>query len=260
MRGTLYGELKHPAIAVVGVWDPILPQHRVLFKFLATEAQRKSLSSLVIVFDPPPGVHLYGKQNWPIYTDVKTRINFVQMFGVSAVLRLHFTKQDLNGGAAEFFEAVSSYVTLQELWLGAKQSLGRGDGGATPTIRKLSEERGIVLNLMSDVQLPTTDALRLLAVGRPREATKLVGMPPFRTRPRRAKVETVWQPGTYYALPYNSLTSKAVGSPMPIEINGDNRDLPCFNWPDRQIKYLAFVLGPGDQAAEAQEPRIAAAG
>jgi FAD synthase len=249
MKATVYGKIVGPAIAVVGVWDPLLQAHQELFEQVCCQARRNGLTSLVIVIDPDPALVMRGAGKWPVYDDVQTRIQRLFTVGIDAVLHLRFVQDDLNAGVAEFFTLVAVHATLAELWLGAHQTIGRGPNGSQQAIVEAAERRGIQVQRLPLVRLmpPPYDIRQSLAAGRVAEVVSLVGRPPVRSRPRSDLRRLAWRPGQYQAVPLPGLTAAASASPIEIELVERPRGLPVFQWPDRGIKYLAFVSGPADR-------------
>ena len=49
------GTTHQPSVAIVGVFDPILPAHLDLFAEVRAYAQVRGLQPLVILIDPDPG-------------------------------------------------------------------------------------------------------------------------------------------------------------------------------------------------------------
>jgi FAD synthase len=249
MRATLYGKIVGPAIAVVGVWDPLLHAHQELFERVYCQARRNGLTSLAIVIDPDPALVMRGAAKWPVFDDVRTRIQRLRSAGIDAILHLRFVQDDLNAGVAEFFALVEAHATLAELWLGAHQTIGRGPNGSQQAILEAAEQRGIQLYRLPIVKLlpPPYEIRQSLAAGRVAEVVSWVGRAPIRSRPRSDTRRLAWCPGRYRALPLASLTAPTTEAPLEIELVDRPRGLPTFQWPHRDIKYLAFVAGPADQ-------------
>ncbi len=249
MKATVYGKIVGPAIAVVGVWDPLLHAHQELFEQVCCQARRNGLTSLALVIDPDPALVMRGAGKWPVYDDVRTRIQRLFTAGIDAIIHLRFVQDDLNAGVAEFFTLVNKHATLAELWLGAHQTIGRGPNGSQQAIFEAAEQRGILVHRLPLVRLmpPPYDIRQSLAAGRVAEVVSLVGRPPVRSRPRSGLRRLAWCPGQYQALPLRGLTTTTAESPIAIELVERPRGLPAFQWPDRGIKYLAFVSGPADR-------------
>jgi FAD synthase len=246
MRAKLHGQVSGPCAVAVGTWDPFLPAHRELIEQLSSEARRNSLASVVVLIDPPPSLFVWGHHDWPIFDEVRTRIKLIFGCGVDAVLLIHFTKADVNAGAAEFFTLLQSHVTVAELWLGTFQTLGSGLRGATAAVNELAEEQGIHMVRLPPLRLETQDVRRLLAAGRLQEAGRVVGRAPIRRRPNAHTVRLAWLPGRYRVVPLTSALDSAREGPFSVELASEVQGTPSLLWPDRTIRYLAFVAGPAD--------------
>jgi FAD synthase len=249
MRASLFGELCAPAVAVVGVWDPLLPAHLELFEQLCAYAHGHGLDPLAIVLDPDPGVLRFGAARWPTYDEVHTRIRLIRRFGPKAVVRASFTSAGLAATAAELFAAVRSRVTLAELWLGAHQPLGAGDAGSPETVARLAIEYGVRI-----VRLPETGVAsvggqvrRLLATGHVRGATELVGRPPVRSRPRSGRLAMAWHPGHYRVLPCRAPLAPLGERELEVSLDTQSDGRAGVGWPVSSASHLAFVSGPADQ-------------
>lgn len=248
MKARLLQQIRGPAVATIGSWDPILPAHRRLFGRLGRHASKSSLTSLVILLEPPPPLFLGGPMRWPRYDDLRARVALVRSSGVQAVLLVRFAADDLALGAAELFDLVRRHVQLDELWLGSTQSLGRGLPGSQSTITKLAEERRIRLSLLSPPRngLVGSTVRDLLQDGRVREAARIVDRPPTWGRPRGGDLRLAWAPGWYEVAPLETPSSKPCGPPLRVQLVADRKRLPRLTWPDDAIPWLAFLRGPGD--------------
>lgn len=248
MRASLHGRLSGPAVAVVGVWDPLVPAHRDLFEQVSCHAERAGLSSLAVLIDPDPALVMRGRADWPVYDDARARGARLRAAGIDAVLRLRFEHGDLAYGAAEFFDLIGVLATLRELWIGAHQSLGRGPLGSRDTIARLAQERGISLCPLPPVRLLPSgyDVRQALASGQIARAATMVGRHPVRSRPSRGKLRLAWQPGIYRVLPLSSPIAPPRGTPIEVELVADGNGVPGLAWPNPDAPYIAFVEGPGD--------------
>ena len=242
------GRVTQPVVAVVGVWDPFLVDHQDLFAQLCAHARQHALSASVVVIDPDPVALLHGAAQVPVYDDLATRIALMRDCQLDAILRLRFAKQDLMAGAADFFAALQGTVQMQELWLGARQTLGSGASGSFQAIQECAAEHHTAIQRLPDVSLKA--AVRtiraLLASGRVAEAAALVGRPPVRTRPRGNTLRFAWRAGAYQVAPLAAPTAHRPGVPFTLQLEPDPDGLCHATWPDRRIKYLVFLSGPGD--------------
>lgn len=246
MNARLHGRLDRPAVAVVGVWDPVFPAHRRLFEELRDEAHERSLAALAILLDPAPPALLHGPRRFPVYDEVAERIAMLRACGVDGVLRVRFRKADVFAGAADLLAVVEPHARLAELWLGAQQTLGRLDAGSYDTAERLTRERGVTLRRLPFGRVRPGSVVDLLAAGRLGEAATLVGRPPVRHRPRAERLRLEWCPGRYRVVALGRNDDGAAGSPFEVDVAKAARGLPLLAWPDRAIERLAFVAGPGD--------------
>jgi hypothetical protein len=246
VRATLHGQINGPAAVVVGAWDPFVPAHQQLIEQLSTYAREAALASVVVLIDPAPPLFVWGRHDWPIYDEVWTRIELAFRCNIDAILQVHFTRADVDAGASEFFALLEAHLTVAELWLGTYQTLGSGPRGATVAINELAEERGVRLVRLPPLRLETEDVRRLLAAGRLHEASRVVGRAPVRRRPKSLTVRLAWQPGVYSVVPLDRITAAEEGRPFSVELAPQARGVPVLQWPDRTMRYLAFVAGPGD--------------
>ncbi len=253
MKATLYGQIKSPAVAIVGVWDPFLPAHHELFSRLIRKAATRSQSSLAILLDPAPQMMMYGPSQWPLYTDLVSRAKLMLEMGLDGLLHLDFTRQDLQAGAGEFFDVVLANVNLAELWLGQYQRLGSGEAGAPEMVSQLAIQHDIHVERLQDADLGVVsrDIRNFLYSGCIQEALKVVGRLPIFARPDGLRLESGWKPGLYQARALTCWDSQPVQTQkaelIDMVLEQDQERHRFFQWPDQEIEYLAFVAGPGDR-------------
>ena len=246
MRATLHGHVSGPAVAVIGVWDPMLPAHTTLFEELRCYARERGLTALAVAIDPDPVRYLSGESELPVYDDAATRIRRILACGIDAVLRVRFCERDIDRGAADLLRVADPFIRIAELWLGARQTLGRMEAGNFATVDRLAAERQMRVLRLPERRLETRDVRRLLQSGRLAEAAGLVGRPPVWSRPRSGRLRLAWCPGPYRAFPIDDPAGGMVGSPLDVELIPDPTGVHSLPWPARRAKYLAFVLGPHD--------------
>jgi FAD synthase len=252
MKTSMYGQVSQPVMALVGVWDPFLPDHRQLFEQLVQEARARSRSPLAILIDPAPQMIMYGPSGWALYDDFDSRRELMLSFGLEAVMHLHFSRADLKAGAAEFLELIFAQIPLAELWLGKTQRLGSGPEGSPEAVAELAEEYGLYIKRLPEKDLTelTRQIRSLLGAGRVAEAQRLVGCPPVFHRPPEGdgKLEMAWKPGAYKALAVQNPARPGDGPELEITLTVGPERERYFIWPDRNIEYLAFIAGPGDES------------
>ena len=246
MKAHLHGCITGPAVAVIGVWDPLLPAHRELLERLCSHARQTSQSALAITIDPDPVQYLWGPCDLPVYHDVHVRSQQMLRCGLDGVLRVRFARRDIDATAADFFAALDPLVRIAELWLGARQTLGRLEGGNFDAITRLAEARQMCVRRLPPQRLEARQVRDLLRTGHLEEAARVVGAPPIHRRPESGKLRLAWRPGLYQALPLPSPDAALEGVPLTLPLRVRPRARPVLDWPGPHVPYLAFVSGPED--------------
>ena len=260
MNATLYGQVNKPALAFMGSWDPILPEHIQLVKRMVNEASSKGFAPLLIMLDPAPAAFLMKEnpEEWVVYNETEVRVHNLLKHGLSGVLCIHFEKKHLAYGAAEMFATICHHVELAEFWFGAKQTFGRGPAGSQPVTIRLARERNIRLYRLADLGVLEKggNVRNHLANGAPATATLQAQYPPIRTRPLNNELHLPWHPGKYQVLPITDLNqvnhiSLCNDAKLNIILRPETDSTSLTEWPDPKINYLVFVSGPQDLAVAA---------
>jgi FAD synthetase len=261
MKATLFGHITAPVAAIVGVYDPFLPQHQELILELVSSAHKRALAAVAIVLDPAPPLLLYGASEWPVYEDFQVRLRRMRRCGLDSVVRVRLSRKDLDAGAADLLEVVYSHFCIKELWLGERQSLGVGPAGSNSTISALADQHKIRLRRLPTLQRSAKriDVRQLLTSGHVAEARSAVGHPPVRSRPSSGRLRLAWATGLYRAIPLDRPEGVTTSTPLKVFVNAESTGLPSIDWPDREIRYLAFMSGPGDHPAH-KEREVAMVG
>ena len=251
MRAVQHGRIAGPAVAIVGVWDPVLSSHVPLLGNLRDRAAAAGLTSVAVLIDPAPGAasgfaRQYDTFGWPVYDSVPARIGLIRHLGLDAVVVVRFRKIDFGATAAAFLDTVRERVCLEELWLGAVQQLGPGIPGSPPAVADYAHRHGFRLTMLPRAPLGTYDVRYLLASGRVREAVHIVGHPPTWRRPRSGVLRLPWRPGRYQAVALDSPERPPDGNKINIALAARSNESATMCWPDPGIRYLAFTAGPAD--------------
>jgi hypothetical protein len=143
-------------------------------------------------------------------------------------------------------------VTIQELWLGARQPLGPGESGSPETVARLANRSGmrIVRLPENDHQVTAATVRRLLSTGQIQAAVQIMGRPPMLAQPESGRIELAWPAGRYRALALKDLSSTTGASVLDLTLTTQSDGRAAAEWPDSSATHLAFVVG----AAEWQAP------
>lgn len=253
MRAVLHGKPgRAPSIAVVGTWDPLVPAHEHMFQSLSAYGKRAALTSTVIMLDPaPPSLIPETPLDWPTYDDPATRIALIRRCGVDATLLVGFKRRDLDAPPDEFFGLLERHTRIDELWLGAHQSLGRGPASADDEVVLAASKHGITVRRLPEVDPPPAvdDARTLLKSGYLRTLSEVIGRPPVWSRPHGGKLRLPWPPGVYECVPAETPYTAGDGPVLRVRLVRGEGGLATLVWPSPQIRWLSFVAGPGDHRA-----------
>ena len=249
MELTLYGRVTGPSVATVGTWDPFTRTHDELLASLSEHARARGLGTIAVMLDPPPSALLHAR--WVLYDDARTRVDLL-LERVDGVVCVAFCQADLKAGAKELIEILSRELTLAELWIGPKQTLGSGARGSGLAIVLAARDHGIKVRRIPQRSVDGGPALarQELARGAVENATRRVGRPPTRTRPAsEAAVRLAWRPGRYRAQAWTSSGSEASeGGSIDLDLVAGGDGMSSFDWPSPSIEQLVFTRGPGDDA------------
>jgi hypothetical protein len=239
-----------PAVLLVGVWDPVLPDHLDLFRQLRDHAAARSLRPIVATIDPPPGSYVQASSMWPIYDDLPSRLALQASCGIDDTLIVEMVADDLRLTATDFLGAVTEQLALKELWLGRNQTFGSGPSGAMPAIRQFASARDISVRVLPASLTRFTCGLirQLLVSGRLREAIEVVKRPPTRSRPSSGLLSLTWAPGTYTVVSIDRSTRSVTSQSRRLTLSRAEGFASLVPWPD-DVESLAFLSGPADDTA-----------
>jgi hypothetical protein len=204
------------------------------------------MDSVIVAIDPDPVQLLPGEPIIPIYNDVLTKVKIILSYGIDAVLRIHFSKSDVDRGALELFSVIMSKIKLSELWLGASQTLGRMEAGSFTTISRIADLEQIQITRLPHQPLQTRKVRRLLGAGCVVEAAEIAGRFPTFSRPKSGVLRLAWCPGRYGVVAAKSPVEEDYKDLRKVFLVSDSSGLAMLTWPSIMIPYLCFVVGPGD--------------
>ncbi len=257
MNATLYGEVHNPVVVIAGGWDPILVPHLELVDRLVDYAREQNRASMIVMFDPSPSLFILKAANpqakWITYNEADVTMQLFFARGVDAILRVHFIKDYLDLGVAEFLTTITAHAQIAELWFGARQSFGRGEIGSQGTLISMARRQGIRLRKLAEVdtQKMGYTVRSFLQEGCPARTVEYTNTLPIRTKPLSGKLSLPWMPGLYRAIPL-----KVLVDPFHLIEQGEYETIDLIfrkkgtgsevDWPNPEINYLAFVSGPQD--------------
>ena len=244
-RVRLFGSIRRPAAAVIGVWDPLVSVHARLFGQLRRYSMVRARDTLAILLWPHPASFINPRRHWPVYDALETQVELIRSLGIDAVLVIKFSRGDADKGAAELLDEIVKWAPVAELWLGARQSLGRCRRGSSATIVAIARKHRIAVRHLPPARGDHgTSARAELSQGNLDLAISLVGRPPVLARPAQGSTLFVgWPDGTYTGVAATSALDFGASSFLPISVIPHARGSRLV-WPDRSVKWLAIIKGP----------------
>jgi len=252
LKSEFYGKVLKRAIVTVGSWDPFLSIHRHLLLEQSHEAKSRQLSSVIVILDPNPATFIKRDKVWPVFDDVAARRDFATSCGIDGILQINFRPSDLELGVDHLIDALENYITMEEIWLGASQSLGRADRGNNQHIESLAKKKGFKMKRLPKTQVEhlSEQVRRSLAVGDINTASRVAGRSPQWGRPIDDEIRLAWRPGTYLTQEISGFNPSSLhvdSSPKyKIKLKSVAEGTSVGKWPGAR-KRLAFISGPNDQ-------------
>ena len=179
------GELPHvgPAALSMGVFDGVHLGHRQLLAATRAAAAERGISSVALVFDPPPPEVLRPGVVVPRLAPLATNLELIEATGLDAALPVRFDAEMRALTAGEFIDALSPALELRALVMTPGSAFGRNRGGTPVAMRRLGRRRGFEVVIVEPLLLggapvSSTRVRGAIAEGNVSAAADLLGRPP----------------------------------------------------------------------------------
>lgn len=175
--------LQQDTVLTIGAFDGLHRGHQKLITAVVERARGTNCLSALLTFHPHPAVVLVPERAPRYLTTLGEKMALLESLGLDLVLLLPFSRQVADTPARKFMEMVSAHLRLRELWVGPDFALGRNREGNVPRLRELGRELGYEVQVYEPVLegeaiISSSRVRALLAEGRVREATELLGRYP----------------------------------------------------------------------------------
>lgn len=141
-----------PAVVTLGVFDGVHLGHRAILDTTREEATDRGLTSLALVFDPPPVEILQPGTSVPRLAPLHVNLRRIEA-QLDRAIPIHFDEEVRELSAEEFLDAVTPMVSLRGLTMSSRSAFGRDRGGTPARMRQLATERGFTLRLVDPVEV-----------------------------------------------------------------------------------------------------------
>lgn len=152
----------------IGSFDGIHIGHQSLIQQMVQSARRSSVPSVVLTFFPHPSVVLRGRRPAFYINTPGEKAEYLGSLGVDYVITHKFDYQLSLIKADEFLEWIFTRLNFQKLWIGENFSLGHQRQGNVVYLKKVGEEWGFEVNVVS----PVTEGGEIVSSTRVREALR----------------------------------------------------------------------------------------
>ncbi|MGH8015108.1 MAG: bifunctional riboflavin kinase/FAD synthetase [Candidatus Zixiibacteriota bacterium] len=140
------------AVATIGTFDGIHLGHRAILEKVRSEADRESLTPVLVTFDPHPRVVLTPDSAPPLLTTMEEKEQFIPDYFSGKVLVLTFDEKLRNLSAEEFVETILvEKVGVKKLIVGYDHALGKNRKGDTKELERLGGKYGFEVEVVGPV-------------------------------------------------------------------------------------------------------------
>ena len=173
---------KKDTVLTIGVFDGVHLGHKYLISQLKEQARQRNLLSGVVTFRQHPQEVLSPQTGLPYLTSLAEKVSLLKNEGVDIVVALTFDQELAKLSARQFVTRLKKYLRMVGLVIGPDFALGRGRQGTAEALRKLGEEMGFTVTVVSPVKVngevvSSTAIRQALARGDMTKVVRLIGRP-----------------------------------------------------------------------------------
>lgn len=205
---------KRRAIAI-GIFDGVHLGHQKILKSMLRLARRKSLSSMVITFEPHPDKIFSPNKAHPVILSLAHRLRLFESLGVQETLVIRFDKKFSHKSAEDFLERfLIGRLRMKALIVGEDFRFGRFAKGDAAYLKEESRKNSFKFLPIAPVRvrarvISSTAIRRLILKGDFKQASRMLGRPV----------------ALYGCVVHGKGRGKAIGFPT-ANINPDHETLP----------------------------------
>jgi riboflavin kinase/FMN adenylyltransferase len=140
------------AVVTLGVFDGVHLGHRAILEATSDEAAQRGLTSLALVFNPPPVEVIRPGTSVPRLAPLPVNLRRVEAC-VDRAIPIRFDEAVRELSAEEFLDALAPAVSLGGLAMSSRSAFGRDRGGTPAWMQELGAERGFAVRLVEPVEV-----------------------------------------------------------------------------------------------------------
>ncbi|MFH1261958.1 MAG: riboflavin biosynthesis protein RibF [Pseudomonadota bacterium] len=168
------------SVVTVGNYDGVHLGHQAIVRALVSEARRRSVPSIAVLFDPHPTVVL-GTKIPPLLTTPEERGRLIKGLGVDRVVIRKFTQDLAETPAKMFLLELRNEYGMESLVVGPTTHLGKGRDGTPERLEEMGEEFGFDVNVVpqfflnDEERVSSSEVRRSIEEGEMERARRLLG-------------------------------------------------------------------------------------
>lgn len=172
---------RQQSYVTIGVFDGLHLGHQRIMRGLVEQAHAHDQRAVAITFDPHPASVLSNSQPL-LLTTVGERLDLMATLGLDAVVVYPFTDEIVQTTADEFVAELTRHLNLAEIRVGPDFTLGHGQQGDIPCLKRLGGLHGFEVRVIQPVSwgggvVHSSRIRRALKQGRLEEAKGCLGRP-----------------------------------------------------------------------------------
>lgn len=252
MEIKVYGTCLPITDILVGTWFPILPSHVGLFEKIISKSIKKKIGATAILIDPHPSKYISSEESWIEIESAFIRAHRLIELGFHQVIVATFELSDLDLGAANFLDKIRKISEIDTLYLGRRQSFGRGATNSQNAIKAYAEKYGFNTKLLNrdKFRRESNKVKNHIKEGKIVPFNQDVGNNIVWCLDELRKTNLCWPDGEYYISLVENIKSAFdchSGHRRAITITNGFVDLSVLNLPaETNIRWVVFYNGPND--------------
>lgn len=170
------------AVVTMGVFDGVHLGHRAILEATREEAAEGGMTSLALVFDPPPDEVLRPGTSVARLAPLPANLSRIEAL-VDRAIPIRFDEAVRELTADAFLAALAPAVVLGGLTMSSRSAFGRDRGGTAPRMQQLGAERGFSVRLVEPVEvggaIVSSTRIRAAIAGGDVEGARALGVVPY---------------------------------------------------------------------------------
>jgi len=171
------------AVVTLGVFDGVHLGHRAILETTRDAAVAGGMTSVALVFDPPPDEVLRPGTGVARLAPLAVNLSRIEALGVEMVIPIHFDDEVRALTAEAFLADLAPAVSLGELTMSPRSAFGRDRGGTAARLQQLGAEQGFAVRLVDPVEVGgavvSSTRIRVAIADGDVEAARALGVVPY---------------------------------------------------------------------------------